>query len=65
MTDSAHLFKPYAPAQLFSLEGKVALITGGAGGTAEEVVQLHSHAHSADAGPLPSRPNAPRGPRTQ
>ena len=34
MTDSAHLFKPYAPAQLFSLEGKVALITGGAGGIA-------------------------------
>ena len=34
MTASAHLFKPYAPAQLFSLEGKVALITGGAGGIA-------------------------------
>ena len=34
MTTSAHLFNQYAPASLFSLEGKVALITGGAGGIA-------------------------------
>ena len=34
MTPQAHLFKQLAPASLFSLEGKVALITGGAGGIA-------------------------------
>lgn len=31
---SSHLYKGLAPASLFSLEGKVALITGGAGGIA-------------------------------
>jgi gluconate 5-dehydrogenase len=34
MTKPAHLFNQLAPALLFSLEGKVALITGGAGGIA-------------------------------
>ena len=34
MTDPAHLFNTLAPASLFSLQGKVALITGGAGGIA-------------------------------
>lgn len=33
-TAGSHLFKGLAPASLFSLEGKVALITGGAGGIA-------------------------------
>ena len=34
MTTPAHLFNQLAPATLFSLQGKVALITGGAGGIA-------------------------------
>lgn len=34
MTTTAHLFQGLAPASLFSLTGKVALITGGAGGIA-------------------------------
>ena len=34
MTSPAHLFNQLAPASLFSLAGKVALVTGGAGGIA-------------------------------